>query len=135
MRVDLGVSADLAAVDADRDGSQGHIDSCDEAGALSQSLTYGLQGADFEVICLEAQQVKNTLDAIAQQDRPQRPVTALTFKSAVDDPARFVAQCRGPLRIDTQTLPVRRDGQPWSHLASWRCRCVLGALCGGASAA
>jgi transposase len=32
-----------------------------EAGALSQYLTYGLQAAGFEVICLEARQVKNTL--------------------------------------------------------------------------
>jgi transposase len=35
-----------------------------EAGALSQYLTYGLQAAGFEVICLEARQVKNTLDAM-----------------------------------------------------------------------
>lgn len=35
-----------------------------EAGALSQYLTYGLQAAGFEVICLEARRVKNTLDAM-----------------------------------------------------------------------
>ena len=35
-----------------------------EAGALSQYLTYGLQAAGFEVICLEARQVKNTLAAM-----------------------------------------------------------------------
>lgn len=35
-----------------------------EAGALSQYLTYGLQAAGFEVICLEARQVKNTLSAM-----------------------------------------------------------------------
>ncbi|MDR6522280.1 transposase [Variovorax paradoxus] len=35
-----------------------------ETGALSQYLTYGLQAAGFEAICLEARQVKNTLDAM-----------------------------------------------------------------------
>jgi transposase len=35
-----------------------------EAGALSHYFTYGLQAAVFEVICLEARQVKNTLDAM-----------------------------------------------------------------------
>lgn len=32
-----------------------------EAGALTQYLTYGLQAAGFEVVCMEARQVKNTL--------------------------------------------------------------------------
>ncbi|MEJ2330955.1 MAG: hypothetical protein P8Z33_14160 [Gammaproteobacteria bacterium] len=31
-----------------------------EAGTLSQYLTYGLQAADFNVVCMEAQQVKGT---------------------------------------------------------------------------
>lgn len=32
-----------------------------EAGTLTQYLTYGLQAAGFEVVCMEARQVKNTL--------------------------------------------------------------------------
>lgn len=35
-----------------------------EAGALTQYLTYGLQAAGFEVVCMEARQVKNTLAAM-----------------------------------------------------------------------
>ena len=35
-----------------------------EAGTLTQYLTYGLQGAGFEVICLEARQVSVTLAAM-----------------------------------------------------------------------
>ncbi len=32
-----------------------------EAGTLIQYLTYGLQAADFEVVCMEARQVKAAL--------------------------------------------------------------------------
>jgi len=35
-----------------------------EAGTLTQYLTYGLQMAGFEVICMEARQVKNALSAM-----------------------------------------------------------------------
>jgi len=35
-----------------------------EAGTLTQYLTYGLQAAGFEVICLEARQVSVTLAAV-----------------------------------------------------------------------
>jgi len=35
-----------------------------EAGTLSQYLTYGLQAASFEVICMEARQVKGALSAM-----------------------------------------------------------------------
>jgi len=35
-----------------------------EAGTLSQYLTYGLQAADFNVICMEARQVKGALSAM-----------------------------------------------------------------------
>jgi transposase len=35
-----------------------------EAGALTQYLTYGLQAAGFEVICLEARQVNAALSAM-----------------------------------------------------------------------
>lgn len=35
-----------------------------EAGTLSQYLTYGLQAADFNVVCMEAQQVKAALSAM-----------------------------------------------------------------------
>ena len=35
-----------------------------EAGALTQYLTYGLQAAGFEVICLEARQVSAALAAM-----------------------------------------------------------------------
>ncbi len=35
-----------------------------EAGTLTQYLTYGLRAAGFEVICMEARQVKATLSAM-----------------------------------------------------------------------
>ncbi|SFN01278.1 IS110 family transposase [Variovorax sp. OV329] len=35
-----------------------------EAGTLTQYLTYGLQAAGFEVVCMESRQVKNTLAAM-----------------------------------------------------------------------
>ena len=35
-----------------------------EAGTLTQYLTYGLQAASFEVICMEARQVKGALSAM-----------------------------------------------------------------------
>ena len=35
-----------------------------EAGALTQYLTYGLQAAGFEVVCLEARQVNAALAAM-----------------------------------------------------------------------
>ena len=35
-----------------------------EAGALTQYLTYGLQAAGFEVVCLEARQVSAALAAM-----------------------------------------------------------------------
>ena len=35
-----------------------------EAGTLAQYLTYGLQSAGFEVICMEARQVKGALSAM-----------------------------------------------------------------------
>src|SRR4030095_2625014 len=37
---------------------------CLEAGALTQYLTYGLQAAGFEVVCLEARQVNAALAAM-----------------------------------------------------------------------
>ena len=35
-----------------------------EAGTLAQYLTYGLQSAGFEVVCMEARQVKAALSAM-----------------------------------------------------------------------
>ena len=35
-----------------------------DAGTLTQYLTYGLQSADLEVICMESRQVKGTLSAM-----------------------------------------------------------------------
>src|SRR5210317_791253 len=35
-----------------------------EAGTLTQCLTYGLQSAGFEVVCMEARQVKAALSAM-----------------------------------------------------------------------
>ena len=35
-----------------------------EAGTLAQYLTYGLQSAGFEVVCMEARQVKGALSAM-----------------------------------------------------------------------
>jgi transposase len=35
-----------------------------EAGTLFQYLTYGLQAADFDIVCMEAQQVKAALSAM-----------------------------------------------------------------------
>jgi transposase len=35
-----------------------------EAGVLTQYLTYGLQSAGFEVVCMEARQVKAALSAM-----------------------------------------------------------------------
>ena len=35
-----------------------------EAGTLTQYLTYGLQAAGFEVVCMEARQVKGALSAM-----------------------------------------------------------------------
>jgi hypothetical protein len=47
-------------------------------------------------------------------------VTALSFKAAVDDPARFeVTNCRSPLWINSATLTIRREGQSRSHLTRW----------------
>jgi transposase len=50
-----------------------------EAGALSQYLTYGLQAAGFEVICLEARRVKNTLTPCAT--RPTATTRAASPRS------------------------------------------------------
>ena len=80
-----------------------------EAGTLTQYLTYGLQFAGYRVVCMEARQVKNTLSAMRNKTDKNDArgiaqllrsgwyrevhiigfVTALTFKAAVDDPARF----------------------------------------------
>jgi transposase len=87
-----------------------------EAGTLSQYLTYGLQAADFEVVCMEAQQVKAALSAmrnktdkhdargIAQlhqsQNRPRqvhrsrerdpRPVQDLRYQVAAEARTRII---------------------------------------------
>ena len=61
-----------AKTDADVDRIVAHLRSLDlglhvvgfEAGALTQYLTYGLQAAGFEVICLEARQVSAVLAAM-----------------------------------------------------------------------
>ena len=80
-----------------------------EAGTLTQYLTYGLQFAGYRVVCMEARQVKNALSAMRNKTAKNDArgiaqllrsgwyrevhiigfVTALTFKAAVDDPARF----------------------------------------------
>ena len=80
-----------------------------EAGTLTQYLTYGLQFAGYRVVCIEARQVKNALSAMRNKTDKNDArgiaqllrsgwyrevhiigfVTALTFKAAVDDPARF----------------------------------------------
>ena len=80
-----------------------------EAGTLTQYLTYGLQFAGYRVVCMEARQVKNALSAMRNKTDKNDArgiaqllrsgwyrevhiigfVTALTFKAAVDDPARF----------------------------------------------
>ena len=94
-----------------------------EAGTLTQYLTYGLQFAGYEVVCMEARQVKAALSHAllpmldarlvlyhsfreldnrtchrANDDPVCRRlmtapgvgfITALTFKSGVDDPTRF----------------------------------------------
>ena len=44
-----------------------------EAGTLTQYLTYGLQAAGFEVICLEARQVSVTLAAIRTRPTATTP--------------------------------------------------------------
>jgi transposase len=51
-----------------------------EAGTLTQYLTYGLQAAGFEVICLEARQVSVTLAAM--RTRPTATTLADSHKSS-----------------------------------------------------
>ena len=44
------------------------------------------------------------------------PITALTFKAAVDDPARFKrSRTSRPLRSHPQTVPIWRNRQPRTH--------------------
>ena len=43
-----------------------------EAGTLTQYLTYGLQFAGYDVVCMEARQVKKRVVRHAQQDRQER---------------------------------------------------------------
>ena len=38
-----------------------------EAGTLTQYLTYGLQAADYEAVCMEARQVKASLSAMRKK--------------------------------------------------------------------
>ena len=58
------------------------------------------------------------------------PVTALTFKAAVDDPKplQVLTHCGSAPRADAAALPVRRARQPWTYLQSGRRRCSLNAL-------
>ena len=42
-----------------------------EAGALTQYLTYGLQAAGFEVVCMEARQVNAALSAMRNKTNEQ----------------------------------------------------------------
>ena len=48
-----------------------------EAGMLAQYLTYGLQSAGFEVVCMEARQVRAALSAMRKKPGPPlRPTYA-----------------------------------------------------------
>jgi transposase len=59
------LSSDVQEIIAYLDELESHIDLvCLEAGTLSQYLTYGRQAADFDVVCMEAQQVKAALSAM-----------------------------------------------------------------------
>ena len=69
-----------------------------EAGPLSQWLHAGLTGAGFEAVLLETRHVHRAVLAIVREDATCRrlmgvpgvgALVAITFTSAVDDPARF----------------------------------------------
>ena len=53
-----------------------------EAGTLTQYLAYGLQFAGFEVVCMEARQVKNALSAIREAEA--QPADETVYKSGVE---------------------------------------------------
>jgi len=64
--------------------------------------------------------------------------SAVTSRSASPDTTAKRNTCpqscltRWAVSMASRASSLRR---PWSHLASWRCRCAIGALCGGSSAA
>ena len=59
------LASDVQEIIAYFDGLEVDVDVVGlEAGTLAQYLTYGLQSADFEVVCMEARQVKNALSAM-----------------------------------------------------------------------
>jgi transposase len=59
------LASDVQDIVAYLDGLELDVESVGlEAGTLAQYLTYGLQAASFEVICMEARQVKGALSAM-----------------------------------------------------------------------
>ena len=65
IRLEASVPSEVEDITAVLDGFDGDIVSVGlEAGVLTQFLTYGLQSTGYEVICMEARQVKAALSAM-----------------------------------------------------------------------
>ncbi len=65
IRFETSVPSEIEDITAVLDGFDGTITSVGiEAGVLTQYLTYGLQSTGYEVICMEARQVKAALSAM-----------------------------------------------------------------------
>ena len=87
VRLEAKVAADVdAIVDRLRRFSADVTTVGFEAGTLTQYLTYGLQAAGFEVICLEARQVSLSLAAM-RNGRCWRSLTALRRVTAALRPS------------------------------------------------
>jgi transposase len=64
IRLETSVPSEVGDIAKVLEAFEGEVCVGLEAGVLTQHLTYGLQGAGFEVICMEARQVKAALSAM-----------------------------------------------------------------------
>jgi transposase len=79
-----------------------------EAGTLSQYLTYGLQAASFEVICMEARQVKGALSAMRNKtDKHDARGIAQILRSGWYSRVHIKNEVRGLFKIFGIKLPPK----------------------------
>lgn len=78
-----------------------------EAGTLTQYLTYGLQSAGFEVVCMEARQVKAALSAMRNKtDKNDARVIAQLLRSGWYSPVQINIKTLDRMSLTTMCLPT-----------------------------
>ena len=92
-----------------------------EAGTLTQYMTYGLQKAGYEVICLEARQTAATLAAMRNKT-DRNDAVAWRRSCAAAGTARFTSRASRATRCG-RCWPAARRSSPSASI--WRTSCAI----------